>query len=66
MSEALAITDIFYDENAHDALVDAQNTAELFIKMATEEELVLSPYYTNSINDIHDTSSSLLGSYTYA
>ena len=66
LSEALAITDIFYDENAHDALVDAQNTAELFIKMATEEELVLSPYYTSSINDIYDTSSSLLGSYTYA
>ena len=66
LSEALAITDIFYDENAHNALIDAQNTAELFIKMKTEEELVLSPYYTSSINDIYDTSSSLLGSYTYA
>ena len=66
LSEALAITDIFYDENAHNALVDAQNTADLFVKMKTEDELVLSPYYASSINDIYDTSGSLLGSYVYA
>ncbi len=65
LSEALAITDIFYDENAHNALVDAQNTADLFVKMKTEDELVLSPYYASSINDIYDTSGSLLGSYVY-
>ena len=65
LSEALAITDIFYDENAHNALVDARNTADIFIKMKTEDELVLSPYYSNSINCIYDASSSLLGSYMY-
>ena len=66
LSEALVITDIFYDENTHNALVDAHNTADLFVKMETEDELVLSPYYSNSINCIYDSSDSLLGNYMYA
>lgn len=45
LSEALIAADIPYDENAHDGLVDACNTALLFAKMQTEEELVLNPYY---------------------
>lgn len=44
LSEALNLTAIPYDEGEHDALVDAKNTALLFIKMQTESELGLSPY----------------------
>lgn len=47
LSEALIIADIDYDEGAHDALVDAYNTALLFIKLNTENPLKLNPYYTN-------------------
>ena len=47
LSEALIIADIDYDEGAHDALVDAHNTALLFIKLNTENPLKLNPYYTN-------------------
>lgn len=46
LSEALIIADLEYDENIHDALVDAQNTALLFIKMKNETTLKLSPYYS--------------------
>lgn len=46
LSEALAIADLEYDENIHDALVDARNTALLFIKMKNEPVLKLSPYYS--------------------
>ena len=46
LSEALIIADINYDNGEHDALVDARNTAQLFIKMETESELKLSPYYS--------------------
>lgn len=47
LSEALIIADIDYDEGEHDALVDAKNTAQLFIKMEREPVLVLNPYYSN-------------------
>lgn len=47
LSEALIIADIDYDEGEHDALVDAKNTAQLFIKMEREPVLVLNPYYCN-------------------
>ena len=50
LSEALIIADIEYDENIHDALVDAKNTALLFIKMKTETTLKLSPYYSTESN----------------
>lgn len=45
LSEALAISNVDYDEDMHDALVDARNTAKLFAKTQIEDELVLSPYY---------------------
>ena len=48
LSEALVAADIFYDENAHDGLVDARNTAKLFIKMEKEPVLVLNEYYRRS------------------
>ena len=44
LSEALLIADIDFDDGAHDALVDAINTARLFEKIKREEVLVLSPY----------------------
>jgi len=44
LSEALSIADIFYDDGAHDALIDAKNTAKLFKKIMTEDKLKLSPY----------------------
>ena len=45
LSEALIIADIDYDENIHDGLVDAENTAMLFAKMKKEKKLKLSSYY---------------------
>lgn len=47
LSEALIIADIQFDENIHDGLVDAENTALLFIKMKKETSLKLSPYYSS-------------------
>lgn len=46
LSEALIIANIDYDEGAHDALVDAYNTALLFNKISTDTEFTLSPYYS--------------------
>ena len=45
LSEALSIANICYDEGAHDALVDARNTAKLFAKIQLDEEFELSPYF---------------------
>ena len=45
LSEALSIADISYDYGAHNALVDAKNTARLFAKINLEDELKLSPYF---------------------
>lgn len=50
LSDALIIAGLDYNENIHDALVDAQNTALLFIKMKTESTLQLSPYYSTESN----------------
>ena len=36
LSEALSIADIFYDDGAHDALIDARNTARLFAKIQSD------------------------------
>lgn len=47
LSEALVIGDIFYEDGAHDALVDAQNTAMLFKKLKTEKEFKVNAYYSN-------------------
>ena len=48
LSEALVAADIMFDENSHDGLVDAKNTAMLFIKMEKEPVLVLNEYYRKS------------------
>lgn len=48
LSEALIIANIEYDEGAHDALVDAHNTALLFEKIMNDEEFTLNPYYENT------------------
>lgn len=61
LSEALIIADIDYDENIHDALVDAKNTALLFAKMESEEDFTLSRYY--AVDD--DSSNGLLGKYSH-
>jgi len=47
LSEALRIADIDFDENEHDGLVDAYNTALLFIKMNTDKDFKLSKYYVD-------------------
>ena len=49
LSEALVAADIFYEDGAHNGLVDAYNTARLFAKMEREAELVLNPYYKRVI-----------------
>ena len=51
LGEALIAADIIYDENAHDGLVDACNTALLYAKMQREEKLVLNPYYAKAHSD---------------
>ena len=45
LSEALSITGIDCDENIHDALTDASNTALLFRKIMEEPVLSMSKYY---------------------
>lgn len=46
LSEALNIADICYYDGAHDALVDARNTAMLFRKLKTEKRLQLNACYS--------------------
>ena len=48
LSEALSIADISYDDGAHDALVDAKNTARLFAKIQSDEDFALSPYFISA------------------
>lgn len=48
LSEALILANVNYDDGEHDALVDAKNTALLFIKMEKEPVLTLNPYMTTS------------------
>ena len=45
LTDAMIAADIKGEGRAHDGLDDAYNTALLFAKMETEEELVLNPYY---------------------
>lgn len=45
LEEALIATDICTDGRAHNASVDAYNTALLYAKMQREDELVLNEYY---------------------
>ncbi len=51
LKEALIIADIDYDENIHDALVDARNTALLFAKMKKEQKLTLNAWLTQTNNE---------------
>lgn len=54
LSEALMIANVDFDENIHDALTDAKNTALLFAKTQLEDELVLSPYYMGRENTVYN------------
>lgn len=51
LSEALIIADIETDAGEHDALIDAVNTAKLYIKMSKEPDMQLSEYYSAD-NDV--------------
>lgn len=67
LSEALIIADIDYDEGEHDALVDAKNTAQLFVKMEREPVLVLNPYYSNQKEEeTYNPFAALLSKYSVA
>ena len=45
------LSDIDYDENIHDGLVDARNTTLLFRKMQTEEVFQFNKYYKMMIDE---------------
>lgn len=49
LAEALVAADINYEDGAHDGLVDAYNTALLFVKMEQEEDLTLNSYYQSVV-----------------
>lgn len=67
LSEALIIADIDYDEGEHDALVDAKNTAQLFVKMEREPVLVLNPYYSNQKEEeTYNPFAALIANYSVA
>ena len=51
LTEALTISGIDYEDGAHDALVDACNTAMLFVKMETEPEMCLIDCYSSETDD---------------
>ena len=61
------IADIDYDEGEHDALVDAKNTAQLFVKMEREPVLVLNPHYSNQKEEeTYNPFAALLSNYSVA
>ncbi len=62
LSEALVAADIMYKDGAHDGLVDAHNTALLFIKMEREPQLVLNQYYKNVISNEERSGGFTIGS----
>ena len=68
LSEALIIADIDYDENIHDGLVDAENTAMLFAKMKREPKLkLISCYMTeDEENTMYTPIDGLLRNFSYA
>lgn len=49
LSNALVMADIYYEDGAHDGLVDAKNTALLYAKMQREETLILNEYYVSAV-----------------
>lgn len=68
LSEALIIADIDYDENIHDGLVDAENTAMLFAKMKREPKLKLISCYVTEDEDntMYTPIGGLLKNFSYA
>lgn len=46
LTDALVIAAIDYEDGAHDALVDARNTALLYAKMMKNPSMRINPYYT--------------------
>ena len=68
LSEALIIADIDYDENIHDGLVDAENTAMLFAKMKREPKLKLISCYVTEDEDntMYTPIAGLLRNFSYA
>ena len=67
LSEALIIADVDFESGEHDALVDAKNTALLFIKLQSETELKLNPYYTTqTVTTAYNPFAVLLGNYDWA
>lgn len=48
LSEALLIADVEYDSGAHDALIDARNTARIFAKVRNTRNFTPSPYLIRS------------------
>ena len=66
LSEALIIADVDFESGEHDALVDAKNTALLFIKLQSETELKLNPYYTTqTVTTAYNPFAVLLGNYDW-
>ena len=60
LSDALSITGIDCDSGAHDALIDARNTALLFAKINLEPVLQMSKYYLTEDDMSQYRSSGLL------
>ena len=61
LEEALFISDICLEGRLHDGLVDARNTAELFIKMKTETSFRFNEYYDAARNEEVEHLGSSLG-----
>ncbi len=68
LSEALIIADIDYDENLHDGLVEAENTAMLFAKMKREPKLKLISCYMTEDDEtsMHTPIAGLLKNFGFA
>ena len=60
LSEALSIAGIECDKGAHDALIDARNTALLFAKINLEPVLQMSKYYLTEDDMVQYRASGLL------
>ena len=61
LEEALIISDVCLDGRLHDGLVDARNTAALFIKMKTETTFRFNEYYESARKDKTEHLGSSLG-----
>ena len=66
LSEALLLAEIEFDDGAHDALIDARNTALLFAKINLEPVLRMSKYYLTEDDMIQYRASGLLPKLCYA